>query len=75
IGPDTIATGEIININRLVWKFKIQHFITGDIRTITDYIDRFEKINSYDRYVVSNELNDGRLLSNPPEWEKVDNKI
>lgn len=75
IGPDTIVTGEIININRLVWKFKIQHFIAGDIRTITDYIDRFEKINSYDRYVVSNELNDGRLLSNPPEWEKVDNRI
>jgi len=70
IGPNLVFTGELIGFNGTEWQFSIHHFLIGDISTLIMFSERFEQINSNERYVLVNSLGDGRQLASAPAWNK-----
>lgn len=70
IGPDIVCTGDIQRISVDSWALRLKHFVVGDMHKVVSYIDRFAKTAIEDRYVISNELGDGRGLSGPPNLTK-----
>jgi hypothetical protein len=66
LGPNILCLGEVIGVGELEWRFRIQQFVLGDAGKIVEYIGSFEQQDAYERYVLSNDLGDGRALSGPP---------
>jgi hypothetical protein len=73
IGPDVVCIGDIDNISTTSWKLLLRHFVIGDVHNVVTLIDGFTECAAQDRYVLCNELGDGRLLSGPPSLTKQDN--
>ena len=74
IGPSVIISGDLVKAGKLEWKIKIEHFVIGEITSLINFIDYFDELDSYSRYIISNQVGDGRSLIRSPEWEKVDGK-
>jgi len=74
IGPDVIISGGLVKAAKADWKIKIEHFVIGGIPSLIKFIDSFDDLDPYSRYVISNEIGDGRSLIRPPEWEKIEDK-
>ena len=70
IGPDIVCTGDIQNISAASWTLRLKHFLVGDVHKIVSFIDGFAVSAAEDRYVLSNELGDGRALSGVPSLTK-----
>jgi len=70
IGPDIICTGDIQNISADSWMLRLKHFVTGDVHELASFIDRFATAEQGDRYILSNEMGDGRVLSQAPSLTK-----
>lgn len=70
IGPEIICTGDIRNISATSWTLHLKHFMCGDVHKLASFIDGFAKAESEDRYVLSNEIGDGRVLSQAPSLTK-----
>jgi hypothetical protein len=49
---------------------RLKHFVAGDVHELVSFIDGFANTERGDRYVLSNELGDGRVLSEPPSLNK-----
>ena len=62
IGPDIICTGHITQVEAASWTLLLDHFVAGDMHQLVAFIDSFGKINPEARYVLSNDLGDGRQL-------------
>lgn len=72
IGPDVVFTGEFMAVDGLNWQLRVDHFLIGDLATLTAYGERFARIDPNDRYVLINLLGDGRQLATAPAWQKTD---
>ena len=70
IGPDIICTGDIQNISAANWTLRLKHFVAGDVHELVSFIDGFAKTEPDDRYLLSNELGDGRVLLQAPSLTK-----
>jgi hypothetical protein len=70
IGPDIVCTGDIDNISAASWTLHLKHFVVGDVHELVSYIDGFTKAAAEDRYILSNEMGDGRVLSQAPRLTK-----
>lgn len=70
IGPDIICTGDIQNISADSWTLHLKHFVVSDVYELASFIDRFAKIDSEDRYILSNEMGDGRVVLKAPSLTK-----
>jgi hypothetical protein len=70
IGPDIVCTGDIQHITAVSWTLRVRHFVIGDVHKLISFIDSFAKAAHEDRYVLSNELGDGRVLSEAPSLTK-----
>ena len=70
IGPSVVFVGELVAIEQKTWSFRVEHFVIGDLIELISYIERFDAIDSYDKFVLVNELGDGRELSSAPSWAK-----
>jgi hypothetical protein len=70
IGPNIICTGDIQNISAGSWTLRLKHFVLGDVHKVVSFIDRFEMAAPDDRYLLSNELGDGRVLLQAPSLTK-----
>jgi hypothetical protein len=70
VGPQVICMGDIAAISGENWKLRLKHFVAGDAHKLIAFINDFPKTAAQDRYVLSNELGDGRLLSAPPILNK-----
>ena len=70
IGPDIICTGDIQNISAASWTLHLKHFVAGDVHELVSFIDGFAKAEPEDRYLLSNELGDGRVLLQAPSLTK-----
>ena len=66
IGPDVICTGDLAEVDATRWTLRLRHFISGDLHKLVLYIDGFASAKPGDRYVLSNELGDGRSLNGAP---------
>ncbi len=66
IGPDVVCTGDVSEIAEGSWTLDLKHFISGDRHQLASFIDGFAKSVPDDRYVLSNEMGDGRVLVRAP---------
>lgn len=70
IGPDIICTGDIPTIGETKWVLHLKHFVTGDIHELAGFISTFSGALLEHKYILSDELGDGRLLSQAPTLSK-----
>jgi hypothetical protein len=70
IGPDVVCTGELTEIDAAIWTLRLRHFLIGDLHRIIAFIDGFGRQAPENRYVLSNELGDGRVLIVAPTLTK-----
>lgn len=70
IGPSIVFVGELVAVEEKTWTFLLDHFVIGDLWQLIEYIDRFGDLDAYDKFVLVNDLGDGRELSCPPVWSK-----
>lgn len=70
IGPDVVCTGELASVSAENWTLRLAHFLIGDMHQVATFIDGFAKAKPEDRYVLSNELGDGRVLTAAPTLTK-----
>jgi len=72
IGPSLIALGAVLRFGPDGYRFRISHFLEGSIRELWALSVDFSKWPDEDRYVLSNELGYGGLLSQPPAIERTE---
>lgn len=70
VGPDVVCTGEVEHVAADSWTLRLKHFLIGDVHKLISFIDGFTKAASNDKYILSNELGDGRVLSQAPNLTK-----
>jgi len=70
LGPAIIVTASIAGIESDAWTFKLSHFLAGDSNDIATFIGSFSDAQPYDKYVLCNELGDGRLVTQAPSLKK-----
>jgi len=71
LGPNVVAVGNLAGTSGVEWRLNIEHFVVGDVSALIRFGESFDSIEPYHRYVLVNELGDGRELDAAPEWEKV----
>ncbi len=72
IGPDVVCMGDVENISATSWALRVRHFVIGDVHRLASFIEEFAKRDEQDRYILSNEYGDGRVLCAPPTLHKKD---
>ncbi|MBX8610269.1 hypothetical protein K5D65_24065 [Pseudomonas cichorii] len=72
IGPSLIALGSVLRFGPDGCRFRISHFLQGSIRELWALSVDFGKWPDDNRYVLSNELGYGGLLSQPPAIERTE---
>lgn len=70
IGPHIVFTGDITDISAEIWALRLRHPVVGGMHTLISFIDDFASTTSEGKYVLSNELGDGRVLSDAPTLTK-----
>lgn len=70
IGPEIVCTGNVTQIATTSWTLRLKHFVIGNTHKIISFIDGFSTSLPEDRYILSNEYGDGRLLSEAPKLIK-----
>lgn len=66
IGPNIVFVGKFLGVEDEVWSFHLQSFIDGDVHTLITFLDRYEQTAAKERFVLVNELGDGRALRARP---------
>jgi hypothetical protein len=66
IGPDIAFVGEFLGVEGEVWSFHLRNFVDGDVHTLISFTERYDQTATVDRYVLVNELGDGRALKAKP---------
>ena len=62
IGPDVIRAGTLREVGGSEWSLNLAHFVLGDVQTLIAFIDAFPRIADGKRYILVNEIGDGRVL-------------
>lgn len=62
IGPRIVFVGEFLGSENEVWSFHLRNFVNGDVRALIALAEPYEQTGTFDRYVLVNELGDGRAL-------------
>ena len=67
IGPNIVFVGEFLGVEADVWSFHLRNFVDGDVHALIALAERYEQTgDTIDRYVLVNELGDGRALRDKP---------
>jgi hypothetical protein len=75
VGPDVVCVGDLESIGSTHWTLRLRHFVLGDVHQLVAFIGRFATLRLEDCYVLSNELGDGRSLSEAPIFTKNGGEI
>ena len=75
VGPHIVATANVDTIEALSWTFQLHHFVAGGQHELADLIDRGSQMPVEDRFVLSNELGDGRVLAGAPVLSRRDGRL
>jgi hypothetical protein len=70
IGPEVICMGDLEQVSAETWTLLLKHFVSGDPHRLIAFIDAFAQTPARDRYLLSNQLGDGRALSAAPILRK-----
>src|SRR5258706_4339861 len=69
LGPDIIGVGYFSGASTAGWKVRLKHFIKGDSLGLFGWASDFSRLPFEERYVLLNELGEGRILSMAPTVE------
>ena len=64
------APGDLPHIDAGSWTLRLRHFLIGDMHGLISFIDGFAGEAPENRYILSNELGDGRVLIAAPRLTK-----
>ena len=70
VGPEVVCTGDLLHIDVGSWTLSLRHFLIGDMHGVISFIDGFAGEAPENRYILSNELGDGRVLIAAPSLTK-----
>ncbi len=74
LGPNIIGVGAFIAAGPTGWKLRLKHFVKGDPLELVGYASDFDRLAPEERYVLVNELGDGRTLTAAPSLERKGNE-
>lgn len=74
VGRDIVCTAEVRSITKSTWIFGLHDFIVGDSPRLISRIAGISGLPTADRYVLSGEIGDGRVLIEAPQLRVVDGK-
>lgn len=66
IGPDTVCTGELREVDGSEWSLHLKNFVRGDFNALVAFSEGFQNSFLNDRYILANEIGDGRVLTDAP---------
>jgi hypothetical protein len=72
LGHDLVMIGELVGISHADWSFKVHHYVVGSFSTLVDFPEHFVQMEASERYLLMNELGDGRQLIAPPSIERTE---
>lgn len=75
LGPEIVATGEVVGTNAMEWTIRLDHFVSGGLDSLIRMSEHFDALPRDERYILVNALGDGRVLGRAPAWRKEDEKI
>jgi hypothetical protein len=73
VSPDVICTGDLMHMEGGSWTVRLKHFLTGDVHKIISFVDGFTREAAERKYILSNEIGDGRMLVAAPSLTKQSN--
>jgi hypothetical protein len=71
VGPDAVFTGDLLGVDSATWSVRLRNFVAGDLHSLVTFIGHFQSQALNERYVLLNELGDGRILAAPPILSKT----
>ncbi len=71
IGPNIVASGDLQFATADRWTLNLKHFVIGEPSEVHSFIDGFWAAAPDERYILSNERGDGRVLAGPPILTKL----
>ena len=74
IGPEIVCVGDIEKFSEGSWTLRLRHYVSGSVHQLASYIDGFAKVSEQDRYVLSSDFGDGRVLAAAPSLTKRDGR-
>jgi hypothetical protein len=72
VGPDAVCTGELLEVDGVAWSVRLRHFVTGDLHSLVEFIGRFDSLALDEKYILLNELGDGRVLDVSPSLSRTE---
>ncbi len=75
IGPDIVFTGELVGHEEGKWRFKVLHFVIGDLSTLITFSEKCLSLAQNDRYLLVNAIGDGRILAGAPSFDKSHDEL
>jgi hypothetical protein len=75
LGPEIVATGEVVGTDAMEWTIRLDHFVSGGLDRLIRMSEHFNALPRDERYVIVNALGDGRVLGRAPAWRKEGGKI
>lgn len=73
VGAEIIFTGSFDQVGASSWILQVRNFLVGDFQGLVLYIDGFAGKAASERYILSTDLGDGRILSAAPVLVKRGN--
>jgi hypothetical protein len=73
VGPDIVLCGAFRSADDFNWSFDVEDFVEGDLYSLLRFIDRYEQTHAIDRYLLVNDIGDGRVLDGAPSVTKEKN--
>jgi len=75
VGPSVVFLGQLVGGDDSHWEVRVSHFVAGDVGSLVEYCGRFNSCVSADQYVIVNELGDGRVLTQAPNWRRTEGRV
>ena len=72
-GSEIFCKGEILKFDPGVWQIRIDEFMEGDLYSLVQFSDSIKGENDFDKYLIVNDLGEGRLLNSPVSITKKNN--
>jgi hypothetical protein len=72
LGPEIVCTGHLLKVDSREWVVRLAHFVEGDFYALVKFVSDYDGLAAASRYVILNELGDGRALRLAPSMERVD---
>lgn len=71
IGPGIVCSGVLSEIDGTEWSIHVESFVSGDFNALVAFSEGFHGRTLSERYILANEIGDGRVIRGPPSVKKI----